>query len=51
MNAYYGTWSGPKSRLGPALDAIHATWPDKPIIISEYGFAPRWERIHRAGRR
>ena len=47
MNAYYGTWSGPKERLGPALDAIHATWPDKPVIISEYGFAPRWEWVHR----
>jgi Glycosyl hydrolases family 2, TIM barrel domain/Glycosyl hydrolases family 2, sugar binding domain/Glycosyl hydrolases family 2 len=47
MNAYYGTWSGPKRRLGPALDAIHTAWPDKPVIISEYGFAPRWEWIHR----
>jgi beta-glucuronidase len=47
MNAYYGTWSGPKERLGPALDAVHASWPDKPVIISEYGFAPRWESIHR----
>jgi len=47
MNAYYGTWSGPKIQLGPALDAIHTTWPDKPVIISEYGFAPRWEYIHR----
>jgi Glycosyl hydrolases family 2, TIM barrel domain/Glycosyl hydrolases family 2, sugar binding domain/Glycosyl hydrolases family 2 len=50
MNAYYGTWSGPKMRLGPALDAIHGTWPNKPVIISEYGFAPRWEWLHpRAG--
>jgi hypothetical protein len=50
MNAYYGTWSGPKKRLGPALDTVHMTWPDKPVIISEYGFAPRWEGIHpRAG--
>jgi Glycosyl hydrolases family 2, TIM barrel domain/Glycosyl hydrolases family 2, sugar binding domain/Glycosyl hydrolases family 2 len=47
MNAYYGTWSGPKEGLGPALDAIHTAWPDKPVIISEYGFAPRWEWIHR----
>jgi beta-glucuronidase len=47
MNAYYGTWSGPKMRLGPALDTIHTAWPDKPVIISEYGFAPRWEWIHR----
>jgi beta-galactosidase/beta-glucuronidase len=46
MNAYFGTWDGPKDRLGQALDAIHATWPDKPVIISEYGFAPHWERLH-----
>jgi hypothetical protein len=45
MNAYYGTWSGPKAGLGPALDAVHAAWPDKPVIISEYGFAPHWEWI------
>jgi hypothetical protein len=43
MNQYFGTWGGTKDRLGPALDAIHATWPDKPIIVSEYGFEPRWE--------
>jgi beta-glucuronidase len=47
MNAYYGTWSGPKTQLGPALDAVHATWPEKPVIITEYGFAPRWESVHR----
>ena len=49
INAYFGTWSGPKARLGPVLDAIHAAWPDKPVIISEYGFAARWEWIHRRG--
>jgi Glycosyl hydrolases family 2, TIM barrel domain/Glycosyl hydrolases family 2, sugar binding domain/Glycosyl hydrolases family 2 len=46
MNAYFGTWDGPKAWLDPALDAIHATWPDKPIIISEYGFASHWERLY-----
>jgi beta-glucuronidase len=51
MNAYFGTWDGPKEKLGPALDAIHATWPDKPVIISEYGFAPHWERLHGPGDR
>jgi hypothetical protein len=45
MNQYFGTWGGPKDRLGPALDAIHATWPDKPVVISEYGFEPGWERL------
>jgi hypothetical protein len=45
MNQYFGTWGGPKGHLGSALDAIHAIWPDKPLIISEYGFEPRWERL------
>jgi beta-glucuronidase len=45
MNQYFGTWGGSKDRLGPALEAIHATWPDKPVIISEYGFEPRWEKL------
>jgi len=44
MNQYFGTWGGPRDRLSPALDAIHATWPDKPVIISEYGFEPSWEQ-------
>jgi beta-glucuronidase len=47
INAYFGTWSRPKAKLGPTLDAIHAVWPDKPVIVSEYGFAARWEWIHR----
>ena len=42
MNQYFGTWVGPKHGLGPALDLIHETWPDKTIIISEYGFEPHW---------
>jgi beta-galactosidase/beta-glucuronidase len=46
MNAYFGTWDRPKAWLGPALDAIHVTWPDKPVIISEYGFASHWERLY-----
>jgi beta-glucuronidase len=44
MNQYFGTWGGPKIYLGPALDNIHETWPDKLVIISEYGFEPRWNR-------
>ncbi|MCX6034263.1 MAG: hypothetical protein NTV38_04705 [Chloroflexi bacterium] len=42
MNQYFGTWGGPKQNLGPALDRIHQTWPDKVVIISEYGFEPHW---------
>ena len=45
MNQYFGTWVGPKQGLGPALDAIHKTWPEKTVIISEYGFEPHWNRL------
>jgi beta-galactosidase/beta-glucuronidase len=42
MNQYFGTWVGPKEGLERALDWIHQTWPDKVVIISEYGFEPHW---------
>ncbi len=42
MNQYFGTWVGPKQGLGPALDRIHQTWPEKVVIISEYGFESHW---------
>jgi beta-glucuronidase len=42
MNEYLGTWAGPKTALGPILDHVHAAFPDKPVIISEYGFEPHW---------
>ena len=45
MNQYFGTWVGPKQGLGPALDLIHKTWPEKTIIISEYGFEPHWNAL------
>jgi beta-glucuronidase len=45
MNQYFGTWVGPKQGLGPALDLIHKTWPDKTVIISEYGFEPHWNNL------
>lgn len=45
MNQYFGGWGGPQSRLGPVLDAIHQEWPDKLVIISEFGFEPRWNRL------
>lgn len=28
---------GDPARIGPALDQVHALWPEKPIMISEYG--------------
>jgi beta-glucuronidase len=42
MNEYFGSWHGTRQDLGPALDRIHQTWPDKTVIISEFGFAPHW---------
>ncbi|MGZ6346526.1 MAG: glycoside hydrolase family 2 protein, partial [Anaerolineales bacterium] len=42
MNQYFGTWGGPKQGLGSELDLIHQTWPEKVVIISEFGFEPHW---------
>jgi beta-galactosidase len=44
MNDYYGSWFGKDaSAAGEALDKIHALYPDKPIIISEWGLCePRF---------
>lgn len=44
MNQYLGTWHGTKDVLSQALDDIHAAWPNKVVIISEFGFEPRWNR-------
>ena len=39
MNEYVGTWSpGDLNSLNRYLDAIHAAFPGKPIVISEYGY-------------
>lgn len=45
MNQYYGTWIGPKSGLGLALDSVNFAWPDKAVIASEYGFEPKWPEV------
>jgi beta-galactosidase/beta-glucuronidase len=45
MNQYFGTWGGAKGGLSDALDAIHAQWPDKVVIISEFGFESRWNDL------
>lgn len=40
MNEYYGTWHSPEGNLlAPALDKIHTFYPDKAVIISEFGYA------------
>jgi len=42
MNEYFGSWGGPKNGLAAALDRVHAAFPDKPVIVSEYGLEPHW---------
>ncbi len=38
-NEYYGTWApGTAADAARNLDEIHAAFPDKPIVISEYGY-------------
>lgn len=42
MNEYCGSWAGPKSVLSEALDRIHELWPEKVVIISEFGLEAGW---------
>jgi beta-glucuronidase len=42
MNEYFGSWGGPEEGLAAALDRVHAAFPDKPVIVSEYGLEPHW---------
>jgi 4-amino-4-deoxy-L-arabinose transferase-like glycosyltransferase len=42
MNGYAGSWHMPKHELSSALDRIHQTWPDKAVIISEFGIDAHW---------
>jgi beta-galactosidase len=38
-NEYFGSWyPGGAPEVGRNLDEIHAAFPDKPIVISEYGY-------------
>jgi beta-glucuronidase len=37
MNQYFGTWHGPGKALGDALDKIDRLFPNKMVIISEFG--------------
>jgi beta-glucuronidase len=39
MNEYYGSWHGPAAELPAALDHVDATFPQKMVIISEFGYA------------
>ncbi|MFZ0637646.1 MAG: glycoside hydrolase family 2 TIM barrel-domain containing protein [Candidatus Acidiferrales bacterium] len=37
-NQYLGTWHGPAYLLPSVIDHIHATFPNKMVIVSEFGF-------------
>ncbi len=39
MNQYFGGWSGPADQLPVALDKIDRLFPNKAVLISEFGFA------------
>jgi beta-glucuronidase len=39
MNQYFGSWHGPASRLAPALERLGALFPDKMVVVSEFGLA------------
>jgi len=44
MNQYFGSWTGPAEGLAPALERVGKMFPDKMVVISEFGlngpFAP-----------
>ncbi len=37
LNEYYGWYYGKFDEVGPMLDEVHAKWPGKPILITEFG--------------
>jgi len=37
-NAYFGSWSGSASEVDAWLDFVDRTYPDKMVIISEFGY-------------
>jgi beta-glucuronidase len=39
MNQYYGSWAGPAEGLAPALEHVGTMFPDKALVISEFGLA------------
>lgn len=42
MNDYYGTWFGDDhDEIGQVLDRIHELYPEKPVIIAEWGLCER----------
>jgi beta-glucuronidase len=39
MNEYFGTWHGDPAQLTPALERVGREYPDKMVIVSEFGAA------------
>jgi beta-galactosidase/beta-glucuronidase len=39
MNQYFGSWAGPAEGLAPALEKVGRLFPDKAVIVSEFGLA------------
>jgi beta-glucuronidase len=39
MNQYFGSWAGPAEGLAPALERVGSMFPDKMVVISEFGLA------------
>lgn len=37
INEYFGWYYKEPEDLGPYLDEVHAKWPDKPLVLSEFG--------------
>jgi beta-galactosidase/beta-glucuronidase len=42
MNEYAGSWHGTKSDLPRALERIHELWPERVVLISEFGLEAGW---------
>jgi len=38
-NQYFGTWHGPANLLPGVISHIHSTFPDKMVMVSEFGVA------------
>jgi hypothetical protein len=51
MNQYFGSWAGPAEGLAPALEKVGKMFPDRMVVISEFGlaglFAPDTEQADR----
>jgi beta-galactosidase/beta-glucuronidase len=39
MNQYFGSWAGPAEGLAPALEKVGKMFPDRMVVISEFGLA------------